>query len=225
MVFKKKYYSKNDRLFDSDEYVSFTEESAKKSRFKKLLCLAVILSIVFISARYCAYLFKRVSQDSTVKRLGENHGAVLKPVGENHGAVFENYESLRLSPTCDRISDEFKFDCFPRGQADQTSCEERGCCWSPTAKGSKVPYCYFPKNFHSYKVVNVTKSCCGLTLILNITANSVYPDDVRSLKMNVYFETPTRLRVKVRYLFVSCVNGSWVYFFPFLRVTIFFADH
>lgn len=208
MVLEKKYYSKKDRLFDSDEDVSFPgESSSRKLRSTKILFLALVLSLIFIVTRYWAYLPKQKPHHINVKLESEPHADVFL------------VDSSSLSPTCDKIEDDFKFDCFPRGQPDQSSCEERGCCWSPTSKASKVPYCYYPKNFHSYKVVNVTKSSRGLTLIMNITANSVYPDDVRSLKMSVYFETPTRLRVKVSFSYVwMWFWGIFLQFYNFLQI-------
>ncbi len=54
------------------------------------------------------------------------------------------------------MEDELKFDCFPQGNADETLCLKRGCCWSFTDKQS-VPFCYYPSNYALYSFINVTQ--------------------------------------------------------------------
>lgn len=104
----------------------------------------------------------------------------------------------KLQQSCINIPNEKKFDCFPRGIPDQNSCNLRGCCWSPIADFNKqIPSCYYPANFRSYKVTNVTKSIEGETLLLSITRQSVYPKNVKTLLVQISFETKSRLHIIV----------------------------
>lgn len=98
---------------------------------------------------------------------------------------------------CSVISDDYKFDCFPRGKADQKSCEERNCCWSPSTQNSQIPWCYYPSNYSNYKVVNVTKTRSEILAFFNLTTNTNYKDDVKLLCMDISFQTAQKLRIKV----------------------------
>jgi len=98
---------------------------------------------------------------------------------------------------CSVTSDVYKFDCFPRGNGDQKSCEERNCCWSPNAPNSQVPWCYYPSNYNNYKVINVTKTRNKIVAFFNLTTSTNYKDDVKLLCMDISFQTALRLRIKV----------------------------
>lgn len=103
----------------------------------------------------------------------------------------------RVDNYCSVTSDEFKFDCFPRGKADKDSCEKRNCCWSPSTENSLIPWCYYPSNYSNYKVVNVTKSKNEIVAFFNITSNTNYKNDIKVLRMDISLQTAQRLRVKV----------------------------
>lgn len=107
---------------------------------------------------------------------------------------------------CAVISDNYKFDCFPRGKADQESCEERNCCWSPNTLNSQVPWCYYPSNYSNYKVINATKSVNGIKAYFNLTTNTNYKDDIKMLCMSISFQTEQRLRIKVINLIFPFTN-------------------
>lgn len=98
---------------------------------------------------------------------------------------------------CSVVSDDYKFDCFPRGKADQKSCEERNCCWSPSTPNSKIPWCYYPSNYSNYKVINVTKFPNEIVAFFNLTLNTNYKDDIKILCMDISIHKAQRLRVKV----------------------------
>jgi len=108
-------------------------------------------------------------------------------IGPNHGV--DNY--------CTVTSDEYKFDCFPRGKADKESCEKRNCCWSPSTQNSQIPWCYYSSNYSNYKVINVTESRNEIIAFFNVTTNTIYKNDVKVLCMDISFQTAQRLRVKV----------------------------
>lgn len=98
--------------------------------------------------------------------------------------------------TCEVPTDE-KFDCFPRGLANETSCKARGCCWYAEEEHSKVPWCYYATGYGYYKVVNKTESPRGQKLILELVKNSTYPRNSKRLKVNIQYESETRVHVKV----------------------------
>lgn len=98
---------------------------------------------------------------------------------------------------CIVTSDEYKFDCFPRGKADKQSCEKRNCCWSPSTQNSQTPWCFYSSNYSNYKVINVTKSRNEIIAFFNITTNTIYKNDIKILCMYISFQTAQRLRVKV----------------------------
>ncbi len=115
-----------------------------------------------------------------------------------------------VGAACSNIPDDKKFDCFPRGKPDQDTCTSRGCCWAPKESNNlNVPTCFYPTNFQSYKVVQVQKLKGGVNVILNITRNSIYPKDVKSVSMKIIFETESRLHVKVRVYVAILIVSGW----------------
>lgn len=98
---------------------------------------------------------------------------------------------------CSVVSDDYKFDCFPRGKADQKSCEDRNCCWSPSNLNSQIPWCYYPSNYSNYKVINVTKSRNEIVAFFNLTTNTIYKDDIKILCMDISLHKAQRFRIKV----------------------------
>lgn len=62
-----------------------------------------------------------------------------------------------------------------------------------------IPFCFYPRDYKGYTFLNFTSENHGYTGFLKLETPSGYPGDVSILKMDVYFETKTRLRVKVCY--------------------------
>ena len=93
-----------------------------------------------------------------------------------------------------------RFDCWPEYVgATKAKCEARGCCWkSATTHGP--PYCFFPANYSGYTASNVQTTGEGITADLTKTTASptLFPPDIKKLKLQVDFQTESRLRVKVR---------------------------
>lgn len=123
---------------------------------------------------------------------------------------------------CDDMPLSQRFDCHPGGNPTQTLCEARGCCWQeaevpkrpkpfpsprlhrPTRGPAlddlpiSVPFCYYPRDYRSYSFVNATPTDHGYTAFLKLHTASGYPGDVALLRMDVLYETDTRIRVKIR---------------------------
>lgn len=123
------------------------------------------------------------------KNILENIKTDFADFGTNHNHIANSY--------CSVTSDEYKFDCFPRGKADKESCEKRNCCWSPSTENSQVPWCYYSSNYSNYKVINVTTSRDEIIAFFNITGNTIYKNDIKVLCMEISLQTAQRLRVKV----------------------------
>lgn len=116
--------------------------------------------------------------------------------------LIKKHKPEKLLQSCDNIPNAEKFDCFPRGTASADSCTQRGCCWTQTGTtNGKVPWCYYPKNSQSYKVISIKKFPRGEIIILNKTKPSIYPNDIQSVQIKISFETKSRLRIKVNNIF------------------------
>lgn len=69
-----------------------------------------------------------------------------------------------------------------------------------SASASGASWCYFPSDYKGYNSGNVQETNLGRTADLNISPSSValpFPKVLQKLKIDVYQETETRLRVKV----------------------------
>ena len=60
-----------------------------------------------------------------------------------------------------------------------------------------LPYCFYPANYPSYNGSNIKKTSYGVSVDLQKNIKSHWPNDILTLKMDVYFETKTRMRIKV----------------------------
>lgn len=120
-------------------------------------------------------------------------------------------EDVSLSTKqCDVLPENERFDCHPEKLATAVSCTARGCCWGQadgkhgnnSSSGFKmsVPYCYYPQNYDGYKVIDQhLESPSEMKVSLKRTTSTYYPRDVSELSMEISYETPYRLRIKVRY--------------------------
>ncbi|XP_046352773.2 lysosomal alpha-glucosidase-like isoform X1 [Haliotis rufescens] len=109
---------------------------------------------------------------------------------------------------CDVLPENERFDCHPEKLATAVSCTARGCCWGQadgkhgnnSSSGFKmsVPYCYYPKNYDGYKVIDQhLESPSEMKVSLKRTTSTYYPRDVSELSMEISYETPYRLRIKI----------------------------
>lgn len=117
------------------------------------------------------------------------------------GVVQEN----RTQPeSCAFIPEPWRFDCYPERDAVVTEdmCHARNCCFTrPGNETSGVPWCFYPPDFPSYMLVAINDTETGWTGKLVRTQKTYYPKDVEMLKLDVLYESNSRLRVKVRALF------------------------
>jgi len=65
--------------------------------------------------------------------------------------------------------------------------------------GQGIPYCYFPQNYNGYNVSNLKETDYGYRAVLTRSTPSGWPDDIKTLTMDVRLETAQRLHFKVTY--------------------------
>lgn len=93
-----------------------------------------------------------------------------------------------------------RVDCYPENDKNKNEgkCHSRGCCW--VAGGSSgAPYCFFPSNY-GYSVMNVSDTSVGVTAHVQKNGSQSklpYRDEIMQLKVEAYYETDERLRIKV----------------------------
>uniref|UniRef100_A0AAR5PG88 P-type domain-containing protein n=1 Tax=Dendroctonus ponderosae TaxID=77166 RepID=A0AAR5PG88_DENPD len=189
-----------------------------------LLVLAAVFLIVPLI--YLVNRFDVVYEDRALKR-----NPIVQPFGVMQAQsvstkpVEPSSEPIKLLPPpkpdygqCKLLKDGDKFDCFPENGASLEGCEARGCCWIPAKTKPKkinnipldVPYCFYPPNHETYKIVNVTQTAFGLVAFLQRKYLSGYPQDVTDIQMVVKYETENRLHVK----FTDPANNRFEPFFP-----------
>ncbi|GFR99078.1 lysosomal alpha-glucosidase [Elysia marginata] len=102
----------------------------------------------------------------------------------------------KVSGSC-AVADNNRFDCWPEYiGATQDKCQARGCCWQPaTTPGS--PYCFFPPDYNGYTASNVKTTASGVSADLTRTTTTLFPPDIKTLKLQIDFQTESRLRVKI----------------------------
>ncbi|XP_040976019.1 lysosomal alpha-glucosidase-like isoform X6 [Aquila chrysaetos chrysaetos] len=106
-------------------------------------------------------------------------------------------------PKCLLIPESHRFDCYPERHmvVTQELCESRGCCFieSPLPAGGKqgVPWCFYPPDFPSYTLESLNQTALGMVGLLVRREKAYYPRDIEMLRLDVEFETDTRLHIKI----------------------------
>lgn len=113
--------------------------------------------------------------------------------------------------SCSIIPESWRFDCYPERGVVVTEdlCHARNCCFSHAAnEKSGVPWCFYPPEFPSYTLDAIDQTEMGWTGKLLRAQKTYYPKDIEVLKLDVLYESNSRLRLKVRALvwFVSHKN-------------------
>ncbi|XP_069784428.1 lysosomal alpha-glucosidase [Narcine bancroftii] len=106
----------------------------------------------------------------------------------------------RNGDTCRSIPEQDRFDCYPERDrvVTQKLCEQRGCCFvQVTADLTGVPWCFYPPNFPSYVLGNLTPTELGEAGELQRRNKTYYPQDIWKLQLNVMFEADHRLHIKI----------------------------
>ena len=106
--------------------------------------------------------------------------------------------TLPLGDSGCSIEASLQVNCIPEGGEAETKdiCLKRGCCWSD--KGD-APKCFYPAGFGYKASGSVIDTPTGKTVNLTRKSDqpSQYGGDVESLRVDVLYDTPYRLHVKV----------------------------
>lgn len=139
----------------------------------------------------------------------------IRVESERANIIVSSFKRLRLGEDdmqCDNYLPAEKFDCFPEKNVTKEGCLNRGCCWREDKARRKpffsadvnvtqtlvdVPYCYYPRNFSSYKVASKRDTKLGFSMGLSGEPPRYYPGGVKHLTVDVSFETDQRLHVKI----------------------------
>lgn len=104
------------------------------------------------------------------------------------------------SEACVAVPEPWRFDCYPERGAivTQDMCNARNCCFIPVGAGRNgVPWCFYPPDFPSYRLVSVQPTPLGQKGALERQQATYYPGDIMNLQLEVSEETDTRLHVKI----------------------------
>ena len=98
---------------------------------------------------------------------------------------------------CSNILEKDTFDCHPEYFANKEKCQKRGCCWRDYPDNHGQPFCYFPSNQRSYNLVYWIETEYGYEAHLKKNSSLKWPREIINVTLRVWFETQTRLRIKV----------------------------
>ena len=104
-------------------------------------------------------------------------------------------EHVESAETCQSAG--VRVNCIPEGGRSETQevCLKRGCCWDDT----DTPSCFYPAEFGYAVSGQVVDTPTGMTANVTRKAGqpSQYGGDIDTVRVDFFYETPYRLRVKV----------------------------
>jgi len=113
-------------------------------------------------------------------------------------AVVGLFSGKALADSSCSVDQSAKTDCGYSG-VTQTSCEARGCCWSPVDDYT-TPWCFYGTPTASgYSLSGMTETSTGYAGVLNIIGEGTqaYGADIKKLNLEVVFETSDIARIKI----------------------------
>ena len=108
-----------------------------------------------------------------------------------------------FDPMCAVVDNGDRFDCYPEPGSNQAGCLSRNCCWQLPEFGNgelstDVPYCYFPSNFPTYRVLNSSLLReGGIVYSIQKSAQTFRQNEILNLEVRIIPETRQRLRVQI----------------------------
>ena len=135
------------------------------------------------------------------------------PMGFNGDGV-----TGECKPFCGSAAPAQRVDCFPEGNSSVSVCESRGCCFDAKTAREKpegVPVCFYPLPANAYNLTSWKPFSSGATGTLTCSGKNRFGDgmggngrppyhigpfgsDVCPLELEVFYETDSRLRVRIR---------------------------
>lgn len=104
------------------------------------------------------------------------------------------------SQECDINENNARFDCYPEDGANELDCTMRGCCWNKPISNQNninIPYCYFPRNFSSFEVVNQFKTNNSLILSIEKQSSTYRKNEILKLEVRLDLDSNDRLHFKI----------------------------
>lgn len=182
---------------------------------KKLEQKFSIFALLLISVVTAVVTVRSASGVHELATAASNTGAPLEAAGASKGQnklkvaalqkqkLVEQPETFRgsslQSAQCD-VPPDSRFDCAPEKLLSPEECHARGCCYVPvSSRGPAIwqPWCFFPPNYPSYKIENLTTTQAGYAAHLTRETPTFFPNDIMSLQLDVMFETEGRLHIRV----------------------------
>ncbi|KAF6039150.1 GAA [Bugula neritina] len=169
-----------------------TKAKAKKGKsvFYKILSLTLSLLCLAVST----YLF--------LLCLGMVRGTspdiIVKIFYNPSDGITNSTKAFGPTPSCG-VSTSNKVDCMPSGKATQQECLAKGCCWVPVDGDVKdTPWCFYKSDTsEGYKFTEAHVTHAGYEALYSRADNSIWPEDVMDIQMDIYEETSSRLHFKI----------------------------
>lgn len=168
---------------NEDDADHVTIRSGRKRRRRRCICFALLLgSILFL----------------LLAAVGGLSAIILLDLQQDDANTCSSLPSIRIN-------------CIPEVGSLNTEevCQDRSCCWK-TENGS--PSCFYPSDF-GYKVEGkVENTTSGLTVNAsrNPDQKSQYGSDIDTIRVDFFYETAYRLRVKVSHHHLYFVSSMAV---------------
>ncbi|XP_037664457.1 lysosomal alpha-glucosidase [Choloepus didactylus] len=130
----------------------------------------------------------------------------VRPPGASspgHQPPWERLHSPGAAPARCDVPPNSRFDCAPEKAVTRELCEARGCCYVPAhggPLGSRMgqPWCFFPPDYPSYRLENLTRTGTGYTGTLTRATPTFFPKDILTLRLEVLMETESRLHFTIK---------------------------
>ena len=210
------------KISDFDAVDQLSVRTKKGYRWPKCIVIGVVIGILFtvalmLIAVIVVEVLKHESNSSSppsTKQCPTGRPAIMVPCSDNdynpaqcineanccwYGTqcVLSNYTA-----TCSKTNNEM-FTCLPEydnwNDTYATSeCNKRGCCWNKLA--DPIIKCYYPSEYGYTTAPNSLKDTVnGKTVTINRRSPqpSMYSNDIRTLSVQVTYETSNILRLKV----------------------------
>ena len=112
---------------------------------------------------------------------------------------------LYAQQQCEQSVNVARFDCFSDDGPTQERCEARKCCWrspvesmnSTGLRDINVPYCFYPKDFPTYRVTSDDQTDFGQRVRIVKSQTTYMPHDILDLTVDLIYETQQRFRIRI----------------------------
>lgn len=145
------------------------------------------------------------AQSRSHKLIDTSNGITINQKYEYHvGFVDIIFQSPEIMQQCNNVPEILRFDCYPEPGVSESSCTSRGCCWRPLTKQnltvpvpSKIPLCYYPKDWTIYKYENFSQEKNEFSGFLKKTGSSFYENDLPLIKVEASSISNSILHLKM----------------------------